>query len=49
MTKRIADKRRPTKGSLPKRVYISASRQTNILPIRQALESRGVKAFKAWY
>jgi hypothetical protein len=45
MTNRTADKRRPKKRSGPKRVYISASRQTNIIPIRQALESRGVKAF----
>lgn len=45
MAKRATDKRRSNKGVAPARVYISASRQINILPIRQALANRGVKVF----
>jgi hypothetical protein len=45
MTKQTAEKQRPKKRSAPKQVYISTSRQTDIRPVRQALESCGVKVF----
>jgi hypothetical protein len=45
MTNRTATKRHSKKRPGPQQAYISAARQTDTLPIREALESRGVTVF----